>query len=468
MLSRPGAVLIAGALLATPAGAQAPPLPTLPLGEYPAETRAAVEPAYKAAVTRPADASAVGALGRTLQAWQELDAAHQTYRRAQTLAPTTFDWFYLDGIVLQRLARHEEAAAQFRRALEITSGYLPARVKLAESVLKSGNVVESSRLFHALLPDPLAEPLAQFGLGQIAASEGRHEVAVTHLQRAIELFPEWGEAHYALAMSYLALKRREEATGALASHARFGTTVPGLEDPVLATTAAIRDDAVTSLTRGVSLKQAGDIEGAIAAHEAAIARHPSYAQAHANLISLYGQVRNWVKVEEHYRAVVSLGFGLADANYDYGQAQELQGQWDLAEAAYRRALAINPQHTAAHIQLGRGLEGQKQFEAAAAEFRLAVASQPADRLARYDLGRMLLALGKPLEAITELERTLEPRDERTPACLLVLAVAHALAGHASEASRRFAEAKELATAYGLSGVVREIDEARATYAGARP
>jgi tetratricopeptide (TPR) repeat protein len=438
------------------------------LAEYPAETRAAVEPVYKAAVSRPTDASAVGALGQTLQAWQELDAAHQAYRRAHTLSPTIFEWAYLDGIVLQRLARHEDAAAQFRRALEVTPGYLPARVRLAESLLKSGNLAESGRLFHALLSDPQAEALAQFGLGQIAASEGRHEVALTHLQRAVELVPEWGEAHYALAMSYLALKRREDASRALASHAQFVTTVPRLEDPVLASTAAIRDDAVASLARGVTLKQAGDIEGAIAAHEAAIARDPAYAQAHANLISLYGQVHNWAKVEEHYRAVVSLGFGLADANYDYGQAQELQGNWDLAEVAYRRAVAINPQHTAAYIQLGRGLERQKQFEAAAAEFRLAVASQPADRLARYDLGRMLMAIGKTLEAITELERTLEPRDDKTPACLMALAVAHTLAGHRGEASRRFAEARALATAFGLADVVREIDQTRETFSGARP
>ena len=72
------------------------------------------------------------------------------------------------------------------------------------------------------------------------------------------------------------------------------------------------------LQRGTKLADAGDLDGAIAAHEAALARDPSLAQAHANLIALYGRDENWAKAEEHYRAVVALGFNLADAHYDYG------------------------------------------------------------------------------------------------------------------------------------------------------
>jgi tetratricopeptide (TPR) repeat protein len=466
-LASSGGISLALALLVARPAAQTPALPRLPLSAYATETRDAVEPMLRAAAARPTDASAAGALGRTLQAWQQWHAAHEAFRRAQTLEPGAFDWFYLDGLVLQRLARHAEAAEDFRRALAVTPDYLPAQVKYAESLLKSGDLTESERVFDALLEDPLAETFARFGLGRIAATQGSHDAAVTHLQRAVALFPEWGEAHYALAMSYQALRRREEATTALALHGRFGNTVPVLDDPVLAGTAAVRDDAAASLERGIRLKQTGDLEGAIAAHEAAVVRNPGYAQAHANLISLYTEVRNWAQVEEHYQAVVSLGFGLAGANLDYGHAQELQGRWPQAEAAYRRAIAINPEHTGAHIRLGRALERQKNLEAAAAEFRLAVASRPTDRVARYDLGRMLMALGRPREAISEFERTLEPRDEMTPQCLLGLAVALALAGQPQEAARRFDDAKGLAIKYEQTDVVRTIDEVRVSVSGAR-
>jgi tetratricopeptide (TPR) repeat protein len=463
-LAASGLFLATAALVGAGPVPQVPALPELPWEAYPAETRAAIEPVYKAAVARPRDAAAAGTLARTLQAWHELEAAHQTYRRAQALAPAAFEWRYLDGIVLQRLARHAEAAAALRRALAVAPTYLPARVKLADSLLRSGQLDASATLYTALLSQPPAEPFARFGLGRIAALQHKHGDAVTHFTRAVELFPEWGEAHYALAMSLLALKRRDEAAAALAAHTRFGRTVPGLEDPVLARTASVRNDAATNFERGVKLKVAGDLQGAIEAHEAAAALDPAYAQAHANLISLHSEAGNWAQVEEHYRAVVALGFGLADANFDYGVAHERQGHWNLAEAAYRRAIAIQSDHTPARINLGRALERKRDFAGAADEFRRAIESRPADRLAHYDLARMLVNLGKPHEAIPEFELALEPSQNSAPAVLLGLAVAHALAGQGEASERRFAEARAAAQRFDRPDLMKAIAAARASLA----
>ena len=116
-------------------------------------------------------------------------------------------------------------------------------MKLAEALLEAGDLDESQRLFEALVREPAAEPAAEFGLGRIAAAEGRHDAAVAHLQRAVALFPEWGAAHYALALSYRALGRRDEAQRALERHAQYGARWPALEDPVLAAVTALRDDA---------------------------------------------------------------------------------------------------------------------------------------------------------------------------------------------------------------------------------
>ena len=216
---------------------------------------------------------------------------------------------------------------------------------------------------------------------------------------------------------------------------------------------------MTRLVQGVKRKASGDLAGAIEAHEAAVSREPAYAQAHANLISLYSEAANWAQVEEHYRAVVSLGYGLADANFDYGVAHERQGHEDLAEAAYRRAIAINAEHTAARVNLGRLLERRKDFEGAAAEFRRAIQSRPTDRLARYDLGRMLVALGYAREAVPEFERALDAAHPTAPAVLLGLAVAHALAGQSEDAAARFAEARAAAARFERPDMLRAIEAA---------
>src|SRR5262249_39840056 len=341
--------------------------------------------------------------------------------RAQTLAPRAFEWRYLDAIVLQRLARHDEAVVQLDQSLRLSPGYLPARVKLAESLVEAGHLDRAEPLFTALRDDQGSEPAAELGLGRIAAARGDHPAAAKHLERAVELFPEWGAAYYALALSYRALGRRDDAKRALDRKTEYGARWPALNDPVLVAVTGLRDDAETDLRRGLRLPDRGDIEGAIAAHEAALARDPSIARARVNLISLYGRTRAWDKAEREYRAAVALGFNLDEAHYDYGVLLGLQEKWAPAADAYRAAIAVNRAHALAHNNLGQIYERDRRVEAAVAEYRQAVDSQPTLRLARFNLGRMLIALGRTDEALAQLEKLTEPRDAEAPRYLFALA-----------------------------------------------
>jgi tetratricopeptide (TPR) repeat protein len=413
--------------------------------------------AYREATARPTDGEAVGALARLLHAWEQWDAAHGAYGRAQALAPRVFDWHYLDGVVLQRLARHAEAAARLEAALAIAPDYLPARIKLAEALFEAGKLQESRALYDELIKERAAEPAAHFGLGRIDAALGQHEAAVGHLQQAIALFPEWGAAYYSLALSLRALGRRDEAQRALESHARFGAVWPGVPDRVLEGVMALRDDAGAKLRRGQRLADAGDLEGAIAEYEAALGRDPSLALAHATLVKLYGRKKHWDKAEAHYRAAIALGADLAEAHYDYGVLLGLQERWDLAAEAYARAIAIDPLHAEALNNLGQIHERRREFDHAFDLYRRAVASQPTFRLGRFNAGRMLVALGRPAEAISEFERLVTPRDAEAPRYLFALAVAHVRAGHRDEGLKWAADAKLLATEYGQHDLAAAIE-----------
>ena len=437
--------------------AQAPTLSTPVLDSFPASARQLIEPSARAAVAHPNDADAVGALGRALHAWEQWSSAHDAYTRAAALAPRAFDWRYLDAIVLQRLARQADAAARFREALTLSPDYLPARVKLAEALLESGELVESNTLFRALAGEPATSPAAEVGLGRIAAAQGQHDAAIEHLTRAVTLFPELGAAHYALALSFRALGRMDAARSALALHEQFGARWPALVDPVLATVTTLRDDAGAILQRGVKLADAGDIDGAIAAHEAALARDPQMAQAHANLIALYGRARNWSKAEEHYRAFVRSGAGIADAHYDYGVLLGLQQKWDLAIDAYREALVLNPMHVRAQNNLGQALEQQRKFAEAADAYRQAVENQPGFRLARFNLARMLIALAKPDDAAAELEKIVVPRDAEAPRYIFALGVARLRAGRKEEGIKWSMDARQLALQFGQTDLAAAIE-----------
>ena len=448
---------LAAALSVAAQSSLRPPLPRLALDSFPAEARDALARPYEAATARPTDVQAVGALARSLHAWNQWSAAHETYARAQALAPTAFEWQYLDGLALQRLARHADAAIRFDEALLRSPGYLPTRVNLAESLLESGNLNRAEQLFDALRREPAAEPAAELGLGRIATATGHHDRAVTHLERAVALFPEWGAAYYTLALAYRAVGRVDDAERALQSNAQYGARWPALDDPVFAAVTALRDDAETKLQRGLKLAEAGDLAGAIRQHEAALARDPTIAQAHVNLIALYGRTGDWANAERHYRAVLALGFSLDEAHYDYGVLLGLQEKWALAADAYRQAIATNPRHAPAHNNLGQILEREHRLEEAAVAYRHAVDSQPTFRVARFNLGRMLIALNRPDDAIVELEALTEPRDAETPRYVFALATAHVRAGHRDEGIKRAVEARQLALEYGQAELAAAIE-----------
>src|SRR5262245_8579865 len=175
-MTMPGSVLLCWiSLLSVIPQGTVPPLPKPAFESFPPATREAIARSYKEAAAHPNDGEAVGALARLLQAWEQWEAAHEAYVRAQSLAPRTFAWHYLDAIVLERLAQHTEAAARLEQALRIAPGDLPARVKLAEALLESGNLDRSRQLFEVLRRVPESEAAAELGLGRIAAAEGHHE-----------------------------------------------------------------------------------------------------------------------------------------------------------------------------------------------------------------------------------------------------------------------------------------------------
>ena len=452
-----GALAFAVFTIATASAQSAPPeLPHVALDTFPAAARAGVAKADGEARARPDDDRAVGALGRVLQAWEQWETAHAAYARAQALAPRQFDWHYLDAVVLQRLARHDDAATRLRAAVDLAPDYLPARVKLADALFEAGEFAESRRLFDALARAPATEPMGRFGLGRLDAAAGRHESAIAHLRRAVELFPEWGAAHYALALSYRALGQRDAARDALGRHAKYGASWPALEDRVLAEVAAVRDDARAILARGVELAEEGDLAAAIDAHETALARDPSLSLAHANLISLYGRTGNWARAEEHYKAVVASGGDIGDAHYDYGVLLALQQKWGPAADAYRQAIAVNPQHARAYNNLGEALERLGKPADALAAYRNAVAAQPGFRLARFNASRMLLAAGRADEAIGELTKVIEPRDAEAPKYLFALGVAYVRAGRKDEGRTWVIEAHQLALEYGQQELAAAI------------
>ncbi|MGA2988038.1 MAG: tetratricopeptide repeat protein [Terriglobia bacterium] len=435
-----------------------PGLPALSIDDFPREVRQQVQQAYKAASDRPDDPEASGKLAMLLDLYNRPDDAARCYERAQQFGPSVFKWFYYEGNLRWRQKNQAQAVTLFREALRIDPTYLPARLKFAVSLLENANLEESWGVYTAILKDypDLAE--AYYGLGRISSLRGDTAGAIKSLQRAAELFPPYGAAHYALAQADRKLGDRAGAEAQLKLYEANRNLVPPIEDQLRDAMRDLEMAAAAHLERGLELQQVGRSQDAIAETEKAAALDPQLVQAQVNLIILYGRMGNFGKAEEHYQKAVALNpHQFPDAYYDYGVLLMNANRLQEAAQVFRRAIEIKPSYADAHNNLGYLLEREGKLDEAAGEYRKALDANPDFRQAHFNLGRILINKKNFEEGIEQLRQTLTPTDEGTPSYLYALGAAYGRAGNKQQALEYLNQARIQADSFGQKQLLVEIE-----------
>jgi tetratricopeptide (TPR) repeat protein len=453
------ALVIAAAAWRAAGQANLPSPPTnLGLLDFPAEVRGQLQGALDVLQAHPQDAQANGKMGMFLDVYKRPNAAAIYYQRAHLLDPGSFRWLYYWGSLRAAQGQHQEAVQILYKALAKKPTYLPARLKLAESLLAIGQWKEGEDTYRALVRNHPDLAGAHFGLGRVYSTRGDMKAAVESYLKACELFPAYGPAHYALALAYRKLGQSDEAQRHLKIYSENKALVPPIDDPLRDALQELDLGAVSHLRRGLALEQAGRLEDSIAEHERALQLDPKLVLAHVNLIALYGRTGKFEKAEEHYRAAVSLNPGqFASAHYYSGVLQFGQGKYPEAEKAFRQALDVNPYYAEAHHNLGVTLELRGQLAEAAHEYGKALETQPDYRLAHFHLARILVNERKFDEAIQHFLKTLTPADESTPTYLYALAATYARAGDRATALTYYRRAQQEATTRGQAQLLKSIE-----------
>jgi len=418
--------------------------------------REQVEKADAEARAHPRDAAANGKLGMALDAYEQYQLAEPCYQRARFLDPAAFNWVYYLGTIQGALGKHHEAGETLREAVRRKPDYVPARLKLAESLYSAGDLRESRKIYEAVVKEDPSLPAAYYGLGRVKEAGGDPAGAVENYRKACDLFPDFAASHYALAGAYRRLGDAARAQEQLAQYQKNQLTQPPLADPVREEVKQLNDTAQQHLGRGVRLEATGDMAQAIAEHERALSMDSKMAQAHTNLITLYGKQGQAEKAEQHYRASVAINPNAADAHYNFGVLLYEQGKYREAGEAFRKALEINPYYAEAHNNLAFVLERQGRVEEALGHYRAAVENKPNYRLAHFHLGRVLVSRGRNAEAIVHFLQTLTPEDSSTPGFMFGLAAAYARAGDRSKALYYAKEAARRAEASGQKQLLESI------------
>jgi len=225
------------------------------------------------------------------------------------------------------------------------------------------------------------------------------------------------------------------------------------------------------------------IEESIGYFEEAIKSDPTFAPAYVGLANTHFALstvfigvppeQERAKELSAIRKALELDPELAEAHILLADAELIQWEWPQAEAEYRRALDLNSSDASAHVGFAHWLLSQGRTDEALAsakrgreldplavsgddigwilfqshrydeaihEFRSVLAVRPDDANILWDFGFVLIANGKPDEAIPVLEKALSLSD-RSPGITGVLIRAYAHAGRRPDALQLLAELK---------------------------
>ena len=435
-----------------------PAVPELKFEKLPEEIREQVKQAYDETLKNPTNASANGKLGTVLHAYNSNAEAEVCYRRAHLLAPKSFVWSYYLGVLHADQGEFQEAAAALREALRQNPKYLPAELLLGECLLASGKWQEAAQFYGAMASRHPDRAEAYYGLGRVNAVRNNLHSAVDSFLKACRLFPKFGPAHYGLAQAYKRIGKADLALEQLALYEKSARLLPHVNDPLLGNVKALNTNARDALEPAMELAKAGRLDDAAATLEKLLDKNPRFAEAHVKLITIYAQLGQPQKAEEHFQTAVRLNPQDPESYFDHGLLFASQERFVEAETAFRKALAINPQHRDAQLNLGSMLEAQGKLPEAMSQYQRVLDASPEDAQAHFGLGRILVNQEDYKQGIEHLLKSVSAGAEVSqPTYLYALGAAYARSGDTVKARHYLQQAREKAVALGQSQLVESIE-----------
>ncbi len=229
-------------------------------------------------------------------------------------------------------------------------------IKIAIEHFMAGRLPSSENICHQILGFEPNNPDALHILGMIAHKNGRDDISIKLINKAIKIDP---------------------------SNYKFQNNA------------------------GCVYKALNEIDKAITCHQNALEIKPDFVNALINLGLINHQKNKYDEAIYYYRQAISIDSCLAEVFNYLGSALKSNGNCDEAISCYQQAIEISSENVTALCSLGAMLRDQEQYYQAVDCFQKAVAIEPTNVTALNDLGLSLHKLGRYNEAIECYEISLK-------------------------------------------------------------
>jgi len=384
----------------------------------PTSLAARIDTAYQDADEAPDDPVPLGALAALYFAHGFADEAAQCFERAAELKPDEMPWYYCAGLAYEKAGRPVEARAAFERALAFGRDYEPLYLHLADLVL-ADDPARAATLYQRVLASNPTDASAHYGLGRVAAAQGRQDEALKHFYQAVGLAPEYADAHRAAAEILNATGRQAEAQMHL-RRAEAGGQAPHLADSVALKVRRRGLDPRLLCSEAMHLARQSQFDQAEEFITEALALGGAGTLPRLSLAALRAVQKRYDEAAAEYQAVLEVEPDSLNAKSSLGHVYADTGELEQAERLYREVLARRPDH-AVTLQRFSGLMSRLgRPDEPARVLREALQSDPRNEMLHFRLGQFLASANRTAEALAHFRQALELRPE-------FLAARHALA-----------------------------------------
>ncbi len=430
----------AGTQSGAPAGAAATGFmpPSVDLSQMPRGLQALVGKLSDAVRNSPDNPDPVGTLGAIYYIHNQPEAAVACFERARQLAGESLIWRYYLALALERKRDHQRAIKEYEAALELDSTYGPLYVRLARLLVDSDRQRVEQLCKRALELNP-RNATAMLMMGLAAAAAKDYETARKHVQQALELDPQYAEAHLALARIYKETGQQDKVEAELQA-ARRGRSLL-VDDDLFARLLRLGYHFETLLGDARNFIQQGAYEQAEKALQMAAAADPDGVGSLALLAELQVRQGRFEQAAETYRRLARLKpeataprLGLAgvlarlekpdeaEAVYKdllkslptdrqvveaYSVFLMSQGRAEEAQKLWQSVLEKQPDAAWAHLGYGNVLANLGRAEQAAEQLNKALAIKPDDPEALWSLGLLARQAGDDQTALKHWQRIVE-------------------------------------------------------------
>jgi predicted Zn finger-like uncharacterized protein len=310
---------------------------------------------------------------------------------------------YLLGRIAEDLEKPDEAMVLYKKAANLSSKYLTARVAIARLLLKQKKLKDAlSELTAASKINPRSA-IVHNGLGEAYLLQGNDRLAQKEFEETLRLDPELASGHFNLAN---VLRKQAKYDQAIELYKKVAVISPRYPDLAYEHgytlflkkehTAALKmfEEAIRSnpkddrlyVRAGLVARAIGDQNAAIQYFQSATGLNASNTEAYFQLGLVYQLQKDHEKALELFKQVAELDSENAEAHYRMGVCLLFQEMMTDAIDEFRLAIKLQPGHVDALIELGKALASRLQFEQAIEHFNRVVREKPKRIDVRVALG----------------------------------------------------------------------------------